>query len=112
MLADVAEMLRSPLLPINWEAQLHSRLPALLSWGASVSERIGEPIELSLMLAFTYLSVCSRTTSPFKTSLAPTAHEEARMFVKCIAPLMLARLLGRVPLPLPAYVARISESEW
>ena len=100
------------MLPIHWEAQEVSLGSVLLCWCASVSERIGEPLELSLMLAFTYLSVCSRTTSPFETSLAPTAHEEARMILKRIAPLMLARLLGRVPLPLPDYVARISESEW
>ena len=41
VLADVTEMPRSALLAINWEAQLHSHLPALLSRGASVSERIG-----------------------------------------------------------------------
>ena len=104
MLADVAEMLRSPLLRIHWEPQEDSLLSALLSWGASVSEGIGEPLELSLMLALAYLSVCSRTTSPLKTSLAPAAHEEARQKTRFKAPLMLARLLGRVPLPLPAYV--------
>ena len=82
VLADVPEMPRSALLAINWEAQLHSRLPALLSRGASVSERICEPLELSLMLALTYLSVCSRITSPLKTFLAPTAHEEATHSVK------------------------------
>ena len=77
VLADVAEMPRSALLPVNWVAQAHSSLSPLLSWGASVFEGIGEPLELSLMLALTYLSVCSRTASPLKTSLAPAAHEEA-----------------------------------
>jgi hypothetical protein len=82
VLADVPEMPRSALLAINWEAQLHSRLPALLSGGASVFKRICEPLELSLMLALAYLSVCSRITSPLKTFLAPTAHEEATHSVK------------------------------
>ena len=77
MLADVAEMLRSPLFPIHWEPQEDSLLSALLSRVASVSEGIGEPLELSLMLALAYLSVYSRITSPLKTFLAPTAHEEA-----------------------------------
>ena len=102
MLADVAEMARPALLPINLEALLHQRLPALLSRGASVSQRIREPLELSLILALTYLSVCSRTISRFKTSLAPTTHEEARKFVrvKFVAPLMFARLLGRISMSL------------
>ena len=79
MLAGVAEMLRSPLLPIHWEPQEDSLFPALLSRCASVTEGIGEPLELSLMLALTYLSMYSRSISRFKTSLAPTAHEEARV---------------------------------
>jgi hypothetical protein len=106
VLADVAEMPRSALLPVNWEPQAHSSLSPLLSWGASVFEGICEPLELSLMLALAYLSVISRITSPLKTSLAPTAHEDAGVKVRVhfMLPLMLARLLGGAPLPLPAYV--------
>ena len=77
VLADVAGMARSALLPIYLEAQAHSHLSALLSRGSSVSKRIGKPLELSLMFALAYLSVYSRITSPLKTFLAPTAHEEA-----------------------------------
>ena len=104
MLADVAGMPRSALLPIHWEAQAHSSLSTLLSWGSSVSEGIGEPLELSLMLALTYLSVYSRTMSRFKTSLAPAAHEDATRRVmagvEAIVPLLIFWLLSRVPLPL------------
>ena len=82
VLADVAEMPGSALLAVDWEAQEVSLGPALLCWGASVFEGVGEPLELSLMLALTYLSVCSRITSPLKTFLAPTAHEEATHSVK------------------------------
>ena len=103
MLADVAAMARSALLPVNWEAQAHSSLSPLLSWGASVFEGIGEPLELSLMLALTYLSVCSHTASPLKTSLAPAANEDAarRMMagVEAIVPLLINRLLCRMSLP-------------
>ena len=77
VLADVAGMPGPALLAVDWEAQEDARLPALLSWGASVSEGVGEPLELSLVLALANLSVCSRFMSPFKTSLAPAAHEEA-----------------------------------
>ena len=77
VLADVAAMAGPALLPIHWEAQAHSSLSALLSRGASVSEGVGEPLELSLVLALANFSVCSRFMSPFKTSLAPAAHEEA-----------------------------------
>ena len=41
VLADVAGMGRSALLPVHLEAHEVSSLPALLSRGASVSERIG-----------------------------------------------------------------------
>ena len=73
----MAAMARSALLAVHWEAQEVPLGPALLCWGASVFKRIDEPLELSLMLALTYLSVCSRNASPIKTSLAPAAHEEA-----------------------------------
>ena len=106
VLAEVVGMGRSALLPIHLEAQEVSLGPALLCRGASVSETVGEPLELSLMLALADLSVCSRIASPLKTFLAPAAHEDAGVKVRVhfMAPLMLARLLGRVPLPLPAYV--------
>ena len=99
---------RSALLPVHWEAQAVSLGPVLLCWGASVFEGVGEPLELSLVLALANLSVCSRTMSPFKTSLAPAAHEgtthRVKAGVKAIVPLMIFWLLSRVPLPLPAYV--------
>ena len=41
VLADVVGMGRSALLPVHLDAQEVSRLSALLSRGASVSERIG-----------------------------------------------------------------------
>ena len=106
VLADVAEMPRSALLPIHLQPLLYPLLSAFLCWGASVFEGIREPLGLSLILALAYLSVYSCSMSRTKTSLAPTTHEEARIFVrvKFMAPLMLAWLLGRVPLPLPASV--------
>ena len=110
MLADVAEMPGSALLPINWEAQFHPRFPALLSWSTSVSERIGEPLELSLVLAFTSLAVSSRLMARVEPKLASAAHEDTGVKLS-MAPLVLARLLSRVPLPLPD-LAQTSESEW
>jgi hypothetical protein len=77
VLAEVVGMGRPALLPVHLEAQEVSLGPVLLCWGASVFEGVGEPLELSLMLALANLSVCSRNASPLKTSLAPAAHEEA-----------------------------------
>ena len=77
VLADVAGMPGSALPVVHWEPQADPRLPSLLSRGASVFEGIRKPLELSLMLALTYLSVYSRCIARFKTSLAPAAHEEA-----------------------------------
>ena len=96
------------MLSIHREPQGYLLLPALLCWGESVFDGIGEPLELSFMLALAYFSVFPRTISPLKTSLAPTTYEEARMFlrVKLIGPLMLARLFDRTPLPLPAIVGQ------
>ena len=93
MLADVTEMPRSALLAINWEAQLHSRLPALLSRGASVSERIFEPLELSLMLALAYLSVLRRSMALFESFFASAAYEPSEF-----EPLLVTRLLSRMSL--------------
>ena len=81
MLADVVGMGRSALLTIYWEAQEISLGPVLLCWGASVFEGVGEPLELSLMLALANFSVSSRSISRFKTSLAPATHEEATHMV-------------------------------
>ena len=77
VLADVAGMPGPALLAVHREPQEVPLGPALLCWGASVFEGVGEPLELSLMLALANLSVCSRFMSPFKTSLASAAHEEA-----------------------------------
>jgi hypothetical protein len=100
VLADIAEMPRSALLPINWEAQEDSRLSALLSRGTSISEGPGEPLELWLILVLADLSVTSCSVACLKKILAPAAHEGAEVVI--IAPLLLTRLLGRMPLPLPA----------
>lgn len=101
MLADVVEMPGPALLAVHLKPHEDPRLPALLSRGASVSQGVGQPLKLYSILVLTYLSVCSRSTSPCKTSLAPAAHEEARLTVRVhfMAPLMLARLLGRMFLP-------------
>ena len=110
MLTDVTEMPRSALLAIYLEAQFHSRLPALLSGGASVSEGIGEPLELSLVLAFTSLPMNSRLMARVEPKLASAAHEDTGVELS-MAPLVLARLLSRVPLPLPD-LGQTFESEW
>jgi hypothetical protein len=114
VLADVVRMGRSALLPVHLEAQEVSLGPVLLCWGAPVSNGIRKHLELSLMLALTYLPVYSRSISPFETSLAPTAHKEERLAViariESIVPLMLERLLSRVPLPLPASGGQTFES--
>jgi hypothetical protein len=97
VLADVAEMPRSALLPINWEAQADSHLPALLSRGTFVFKGIGEPLELSLILAFTDLSVSRRAMPLVEGLLAAAANEDSGVILS-MAPLVLARLLGRVSL--------------
>ena len=108
MLADVAEMLGPALLPIHWEPQEDPRLPALLSRGASVSEGPSEPLQLSLMLAFTSLAVTPRAMAREKESLAPAAHEGA--ICEGMAALMHSRLLGGVPLPFPASARLLVDS--
>ena len=97
MLADVTVMPRSALLPIYWEAQEDSRLPALLSRRASVSEGPGEPLEFWLVLVLADLSVTSRSVAGVEEILAPATHEDSR--VEIIAPLLITWLLGRTPLP-------------
>ena len=99
MLADVVEMPGPALLAVHLEAHEVARLPALLSRCASVSEGPSEPLQLSLMLAFTSLAVTPRAMARNEESLAPAAHEG--VMCEGMAPLMHARLLGGVPLPLP-----------
>ena len=57
VLADVAGVAGPALPVVHWEAQGGPLGPVLLCWGASVFEGIREPLELSLMLALTYLSM-------------------------------------------------------
>ena len=63
------------------------------------------------ILVLAFLSMLSRTYALIEPKLAPATHEDTRLRVKRTEPLMLARLLGRVPLPLPA-LGQTSESEW
>ena len=100
MLADVTAMHRSALPAIDWEAQEDSRRPALLSRGASVPESPGEPLELWLILPLADLPVTSCSMARLEKIIAPAAHKDAG--VETMEPLMLTRLLGRMPLPLPA----------
>ena len=110
MLADMAEMPRSALTPIHWEPQEGPRLPALLGRGASVSEGPGEPLQLSLVLALADLAVTPRAMACEEECLAPAAHEGPTW--EGMAPLLVTRLLGWVPLPLPAPGRQTSESAW
>ena len=110
MLADVTEMPRSALLAIYREAQFHSRLPALLSRGTSVSERICEPLELSLMLALAYLSVLRRSISLFEILFASAANEPSAD-EPSMAPLLVTRLLRWMFLALLSG-RQIFDSEW
>jgi len=110
VLADVVGIGRSALLPVHLEAQEVLLGPVLLCYSTSVFEGVGEPLEISLMLVLTYLSVCSRTYALVEPELAPAAHEDTRLRVKRTAPLVLARLLGGVPLAPPAAVGQTSES--
>ena len=59
---------------------------------------MGEPFELSLEAAFTSPPMNPSAMARLEDSLAPTAHEDSG--VLSIAPLMLTRLLGRMPLSL------------
>ena len=59
--ADMTMMPRSALPPVHLEAQEDSRLPALLSRRASVSEGPGEPLELWSILVLADLPVTSRS---------------------------------------------------
>ena len=77
MLADVIKTPRPPLLAVHLEAKDDSLVSVLLSRCAFVFEGPGEPLELSLILAFTSLSVTSSAIAPFEESLAPAAHIDA-----------------------------------
>jgi hypothetical protein len=101
VLADMAEMLRSTMPAINWEAETYSHLSALLSRGTFVCDGIGEPLKLSLEVAFTNLSVTSRAMMPIKCFHAPTTYENSGLDM-CMPPLMLTRPLGRISLLLPS----------
>ena len=109
MLADVAEMLRSALPAINWEAESESHLPAPLDRGTLVSEGPGKPIELSLEAAFTGHPMTFCEMARHEGFLATAAHEDAGVCIG-VAPLLVNGLLGRVPPPhlssLPLMCAR------
>ena len=99
VLADVAQMLRSALPAIHWEAEGESHLSALLGRGTLVSEGPGKPIELSLEAAFTGRPVTFCEMARHEGFLAPAAHEDAGVCIG-VAPLLVNGLLGRVPPPL------------
>ena len=100
MLADVVGMPGPALLAVHWEPQEGPRLPALLSRGASVTDGPGEPLQLSLVLAFTSLAVTPRAMAREEESLAPAAH--VGIMCEGMTPLMHSRVLGGVPSPLSA----------
>ena len=64
------------------------------------------------ILVIAFFSMFSRTYALIEPKLAPAAHEDTRLRVKRTARLVLARLLGGVPLPLPAAVGQTFESAW
>ena len=99
MLADVTVMPRSALLPIYWEAQEDSRLPALLGRSTSVFEGHGEPFEVLLKSALTSPSMSSCVFTPYEEFLAPATYEDAGVQIT-MAPLLVTRLLRRMSLPL------------
>ena len=98
MLADVAEMPRSALLAINWEASEVSLPSVFLSKGTFVCEGLVEPVKVSLILAFTALSMTSRAASPIEEFLAAAAHEDSWLEPRLV-PLLINRLLCRMSLP-------------
>ena len=110
VLADVAGMPGSALPAEHWQAYADAHLPALLSWGAFDRDGPGEAIELSLVLALANPSVTSRSMALLEEIFAPAAYEDT--WVESITPLMLARLIGRMSLPLPASRGQTFESEW
>ena len=99
MLADVAEMLRSALPAINWQAKAESHLSALLCRGTVVSDGIGEPLKISLIAALTSHSVPFCAKAPLERFLASAAHEDSGVDMS-MTPLLITRLLSRMSLPL------------
>ena len=97
MLADVAEMPRSALLAINWEAEEVSLPSVFLSKGTFVCEGLVEPVKVSLILALTNLSVTSRAASPIEEFLTAAAHEDSWL-EPSLVPLLIYRLLCRMSL--------------
>jgi hypothetical protein len=67
----------------------------LLSQSTFVCEGLGEPLELSLILALANLSMTFRTMPIFKACLAAAAHKESGNFPSMV-PLMLTRFLYRM----------------
>ena len=111
MLADVVEMPGPPLPAVHLEAQEDSLGSVLLSQGASVFEGNGEPLQLSLILALADHSVSLRAMPIIEACLAAAAHEDAGVILSK-APLMLARLLGRMSLPLLSSGILLLRSAW
>ena len=111
VLADITEMPGSPLPAVHLEAQEDSLGSVLLSQGAFVFEGNGEPLELSLILAFAHLTVTFHTMPIFEACLAAAAHEETGN-LPSMAPLMLARFLCRMPLPLLSRGVFLLRSAW
>ena len=60
------------------------------------------------MLVLTFLSVTPSAIARVEESLAPAAHEGA--MYEGMAPLMQSRLLGGMPLPLPASARKLVDS--
>ena len=98
VLADVAEMPGSALPAEHWQAHADAHLSALLSWGTFDRDGPGEALELLLVLALANLSVTSRSMALLEEIFAPAAYEDT--WVEIIIPLLVARLLSRMSLPL------------
>ena len=77
VLADVAEMPRSALPAVHWEAQKDARLPVLLSRGASVSEGYVEPLEVLLKTVLISHYMPYRVYTSYEEHLAAATHEDS-----------------------------------
>jgi hypothetical protein len=111
VLADMIEMPGSPLPTVHLEAQEDSLGTVLLSRATSVSEGIGEPLELSLEAAFTSPSVPFSGKASLKGFLAPATCKNSRVLMS-MAPLMLTWLLSWMLLPLLSCGIFVVESVW
>jgi hypothetical protein len=107
----VIKMLRSPLPAVHLEALEDSLGSVLLSQGAFVFEGNGEPLELSLILAFAHLTVTFHTMPIFEACLAAAAHEEPGN-LPSMAPLMLTRFLCRMSFQLLSRGIFLFKSAW